>query len=409
MKKILVILCSPLFLFSQEIKHKITWESNFILESNSLDRSFLNSMLYGGYITDNMKSKWIDSGDKNNIIYAEIRNGLSYNYNFKKQSIGFSLADINSLNASFTDDLLSIGFKGNFYNQDKTLDFAGTSLRSDRFQQYKIKYGTAINNINLDIAFSYLAGNHHISYIIEKGSLYTAPFGTYLDVEYDMKAFVTDTSNFSVFANNGNGAAIDFSADFNIQEYKMQLSVSDLGFIMWNPSSITLASDSTFSFQGIEVEDVFNFNDSVLDANNIIDDEPQTNTRSFKSYIPATIHFSFIAETEYTYFKTYTAGFIAKWQPYMDNKLLSLAKINQGFRESNFTPLYYIHSVLNAKYYDIIPTLSYGGYSNDMNIGLAISRGQKNKFVIGTHQLEDAFKVKESKAASIYFSLTKYF
>ena len=140
MKKILVILCSPLFLFSQEIKHKITWESNFILESNSLDRSFLNSMLYGGYITDNMKSKWIDSGDKNNIIYAEIRNGLSYNYNFKKQSIGFSLADINSLNASFTDDLLSIGFKGNFYNQDKTLDFAGTSLRSDRFQQYKIKY-----------------------------------------------------------------------------------------------------------------------------------------------------------------------------------------------------------------------------------------------------------------------------
>jgi hypothetical protein len=70
MKKLLIIFCTPLFLFSQEGKHEIAWKSNFIFESSSLDKSFLNSMLYGGYITDNMKSKWIASGNENNIIYA---------------------------------------------------------------------------------------------------------------------------------------------------------------------------------------------------------------------------------------------------------------------------------------------------------------------------------------------------
>ncbi|MBT3621501.1 MAG: hypothetical protein HN535_01935, partial [Flavobacteriales bacterium] len=183
MKKILFILCTPLFLLAQtdENKHSIEWNTNLLFESSSLDKSFLNTMLYGGYITDSMKTNWINAGGKNNILYSEISNGLSYNFNFKKQSFGFRFADRNILNASFTDDLLRLGFEGNFHHQDKTLDFGGTSIRADRFQQYTFTYGTEIKAVKVSTSLSYLAGNHHLSYIIEKGSLYTAPFGTSLD------------------------------------------------------------------------------------------------------------------------------------------------------------------------------------------------------------------------------------
>ncbi|MEC7863637.1 MAG: DUF5723 family protein [Bacteroidota bacterium] len=409
-KKTILLLLFPFVLIAQENKYEITWKSNFLFESNSLNKNFLNSMLYGGQITDDIKSEWIASGDEeNNIINSEISNGLSYTYHFNKQSIKFEFTDINIVNSQFTDDFLRLFFEGNVDHQNETLDFSNTNIKANRFQQYKIRYSRTINSVNINGGLSYLAGNHHLSYIINQGSLYTAPFGTYLNVAYNMNAFVTDTSNFSIFANNGNGVAIDFSTNFSIQEYDIHLSLTDLGFIMWKASSISLATDSAFNFQGVEIEDIFNFNDSVLEANNIIDDVLRTNNTSFKSYIPAIIHLSVSGETDYTYLKTYTAGLLAKWQPYMDNKPLSFSKINQGFQESNFSPLYYIHSILNTKYCDFVPTLSHGGYSNDTNIGLALSKGKKNKLVIGTHHLEDIFNGEKATAVSLYFNIQLQF
>ena len=407
MKNILIICYIPLFLFAQEQEnnHTAEWNSNFLFESNGLDKSFLNSMLYGGYISSEMKAEWINLGSKNNIIHSEISNGLSYNYYFKKQNIGFCFADRNLLNSRFTDDVLRIGFEGNYNYQDESLFFDNTNIRTDRFQQYKIRYGTAINKVNIQSAISYLAGNHHLSYLLEKGSLYTAPFGTSLNIEYDMNAFVTDTSNFSAFAQNGNGLAIDFSTDFRIKEYDIHISIIDLGFIMWKPSSIILANDSNFNFQGIEVEDIFSFNDSVLEANNINNEALRTNNASFKSYIPATFHFKLSGYGDYKYLKKYTLGIQGKWQPYLDNTPLSLKKIEQGLKESNFNTLYYIQSVYSAKFYDVIPTLSHGGYSSNTNLGLALSKGKKNNFTIGTYHLEDILKNSKAQSVSIYFKI----
>jgi hypothetical protein len=185
--------------------------------------------------------------------------------------------------------------------------------------------------------------------------------------------------------------------------------MTDLGFILWNSSSRTFASDSNFSFQGVEVEDIFSFNDSVLEDNHLNNDALKTNNTSFKSYIPATVHVAVSVETEHEYFKTYTAGIVAKWQPYMDDEPLSFTKINQGFTESNFSPLYYIHTIFNTKYCDVIPKLSYGGYSKDPNIGLALSKEGKYKLLVGTHHLEDIFSGEQAKAVSVYFSVARHF
>ena len=105
----------------------------------------------------------------------------------------------------------------------------------------------------------------------------------------------------------------------------------------------------------------------------------------------------------------YSIGILAKWQPYLDNKQLSFAKINQGFKESNFSPFYYIHSISNAKYYDIITSLGYGGYSKDTKISLALSKGKKNKFIIGTHHLEEIFNGEKAKEISLYFNIILQF
>ena len=408
MKKILVILISfSQFLLAQtdENKHSIEWNTNLLFESSSLDKGFLNTMLYGGYISEVKKTKWINSGEENNVLYSEISNRLSYTFEKNNYSFGLSLSDRNILNTSFSDDLLRLVFEGNFNYQNKTLDFAGTSIRADRFQQYKCTYKTVTNKIKISTSVSYLSGINHLSYIIEKGSLYTAAFGTSLDIAYDMSAYVSDTSSLNPFKNNGNGLALGLSTEFQFKDKTIHISFSDLGFIMWDPTSLNLAIDSNFNFSGIEVKNILSFSDSVIQENNINDGILNTNQASFKSYIPANFHFRVSGYSNYKYLKNYTLGMQAKWQPYLDNTPLSFAKIRQGFNESNFKNLYYIKSILNAKYCNITPTLSYGGYSSYTNLGLELSRGKKHNLTIGTHHLEDLLKKNSAKAISVYFNI----
>jgi hypothetical protein len=67
--------------------------------------------------------------------------------------------------------------------------------------------------------------------------------------------------------------------------------------------------------------------------------------------------------------------------------------------------LYYMHSVFSTKYCDVIPTLSYGGYSSDTNFGFALSKGKKHNFTIGTYHFEDVLKSSSAKAVSVYFNI----
>jgi hypothetical protein len=408
MKKILIILLIvPHILLAQNKlnKHSIEWNTNLIFESSSLDKSFLNTMLYGGYITDSIKTNWINTGGNNNVLYSEITNGLSYSLERNNNTFGLSFKDRNILNASFTDDLLRLAFEGNFYYEDKTLDFGATSIRADRFQQYTLFYATTFKQVKLSTSISYLSGNHHLSYIIEKGSLYTAPYGTSLDIAYDINAFVSDTASLNLFENNGNGLSIGLSTEFQFKEHTIHLSFSDLGFIMWDPTSITLAADSNFAFSGIEIDDFYSFNDSLIYVDDSTEDFPSSQKGKFKSYIPAAFHFKVSGNSDYKYLKNYTFGIQGKWQPYLDNTPLSIEKIEQGFKESNFKTLYYMHSVFSTKYCDVIPTLSYGGYSSDTNFGFALSKGKKHNFTIGTHHFEDVLKSNSAKAVSVYFNI----
>ena len=410
MKKILFILCAPLFLLAQTDgnKHSIEWNTNLLFESSSLDKSFLNTMLYGGYITDSMKTKWINAGGDNNVLYSEISNGLSYTYRFKKQSIGFRFADRNILNASFTDDLLRLGFEGNFNYQNETLDFSNTNIRADRFQQYKLDYTLNFNTTSITIGGSFLAGNHHTSFIVNNGSLFTDTNGIRIDANYDIHSFVTDTSSFEPFVRNGSGLAFDLSADFSIRNHKVNIYLQDAGFIMWNAKSITLITDTNISFSGTEITDIMSFNDSILNDYNTIDDL-KTKNKSIKTYIPANFGFSVMKPSSLEYFETISTGFNAKWQPYSDNSPLSFAKLGQGIRESNYAPLYWVSAVSKLKYFNALPTLSYGGYSNDFNLGLALSKGEKNKLTIGTHHLEDVFSGDKAKSVSVYFNIKLQF
>ena len=410
MKKfVLIFLFLPFLQHAQENNHEINWHSNFKFEANSLNKQFIDALLNGAYINDSTKKDWLNLTKQSNIMHLKISNGIEYSYNFNNKFLAFSASDINYLNANIRKDLIKLVLKGNYDYQNETLNFSNSNIRANRYQQYKLTYGIKGNKISASAGIAYLVGNHHLSYIIKEGFLFTAPYGSYLDVTYDISSFITDTSDFSTLAKNGNGLAVDFSTTFNINNLKFNLSLKDLGFIMWNTSSSVLSVDSSFNFQGIEIDNIYNFNDSLIDANNVIDNITPSYNKSFKSYIPATLHLSLAGKSNYKYLNNFCTGMIAKWQPYMDDKKLSFDKIRQGFLESNYMPLFYISSIIKNKKFDILPSFSYGGFTKEENIGLAISKGNKNKLIVGSNHLEDLFKGEEAQALSLFINIKLQF
>jgi len=242
-RKIFYILFSlPFISFAQETDtnhHNITMNNYFTIESDDLNTSFLNSMLFGGFITDEMKDNWINNGDDNNRLNAELTNSIEYKYSTDKlNSYYFQLSDVNLINSSFKDDLLKLVFHGNYDYQEETLDFSNTVVRADRYQQYKFGYSYNIqkqdNLWKINTALSYLNGNHHAQINIKEATLYTSEMGTSLDLNYDINAMMTDTSDISVFAGNGNGVAMDFSIYLDKIKEGYALAIRDLGYINWN-------------------------------------------------------------------------------------------------------------------------------------------------------------------------------
>ena len=163
MKKILlyIFIVSSLALYSQDksnsyrMKHNtIQLNSHISLESNNLNTNLLNTLLYGGYIDDEMKDNWINAGNKNNKLNSEFINGIRYIFQNKNQRYFYlQISDINNLSSNFTDDFLKLILYGNFNYQGDTLDFSNTSIRINRYQQYKFGYNFNIikDNTNYNI------------------------------------------------------------------------------------------------------------------------------------------------------------------------------------------------------------------------------------------------------------------
>ena len=418
MKKILlyIFIISSLALYSQDksnsyrMKHNtIQLNSHISLESNNLNTNLLNTLLYGGYIDDEMKDNWINTGNKNNKLNSEFINGIRYIFQNKNNRYFYlQISDINNLSSNFTDDFLKLILYGNFNYQGDTLDFSNTSIRINRYQQYKFGYNFNIikdnTNYNIGTALSYLSGNHYMQLNIDEGNLYTHEMGTSLDINYDIKTMMTDTSNFSPFTNNGNGVSLDFSLHINKEDNIIGVHMRDLGFIKWKKNSIINNTDSSFRFSGIEIEDFNNvttFNDSILD----ITFSKQNNY--FRSFIPSKITFSYNKILDHKILKNIWIATHTIWQPLYVEGGINTDLIYRGFKESVYDNSLEVISNLNIEPINVNLGFRKSGITEKTNLILEIS-DNKEILKIGTFHLNEFFN-KDRNSSSLYFSLTARF
>ena len=131
------------------------------------------------------------------------------------------------------------------------------------------------------------------------------------------------------FANNGNGFAYDLVINFKLKDFDIKAYMYDFGSIKWNPSSITYNADSTFIFSGVEVDNILNFNDSILEEysnNEIFTNENSKIICSSTSYIPGQFGFNISKNINNKKISSYSGGINFKWQPHTTTKSTSFWK-----------------------------------------------------------------------------------
>ena len=408
MKRIILIFLIALNHTSFSQEKSIIFSSEINLESNAINGAIINEVFTIGYINNNLKNRIISLNEQSHVINLNLNTSFIYREKINNElSYNFSFSDVNHVNTKFDNNILKLFLKGNAEYENEKLNFATTNIRINRYQQFKLFLDYKKNKYGVGLGLSYIYGNHNLTLISKRGSIYTAPNGEYLDLNYDINSFVTDTSNLSPFEHNGNGISLDLTGSLTFLNHKLDLYMLDFGYINWNNNSQNIYVDSAFTFNGIEVNNIFDFNDSILEISNIVDQYDNINQRNstFKSYLCSNIGVKISKQVKNKRFGMITYGLNSKWQPYLDNKKLSFKKIRQGFKQSNYSSFYYITTEIITNKISIIPKIAYGGYNENFNFDLSLLLKRKFSFSLGTQHLEYLFSKELARGFGIYFKI----
>jgi hypothetical protein len=262
-------------------KKNISLSGEYYFGSTAITDKFFNYYYLGKFIDTKLKndvSKRLD--DNNNLLGAGFNASLMYTYKIKEDSSSktFYFAGIGSRNfaeANFSHDLFELYFRGNRGFEGETARFNNFHFRL--FQYQKLTWGKLVvnNGDSSKVSFGYsgsLLVAQRFNDINMSGNIYTAPHGEYLDVDANGNLHATDSSHTSFGSLNGYGASIDFYFHYPVSNsLTLNLFVNDLGFINWNNKTSVIGVDTLYHFEGVEVNDLFNFSDTLFGSHSLTD------------------------------------------------------------------------------------------------------------------------------------------
>jgi hypothetical protein len=385
----------------------IELNGNFTAKSNAFPNSFYNEFYQGGYLTDEVKQKAAKNLKNINRFGADAEFGLAFRHHldtvFKQTGWSYivKLAEKRHLNIEMTKDFFNIGFFGNAMYENKTANLANFQLDYVSYQQIGLglekTWLLKENRHQVALIANFLNGRNAQRALVTKANLFTATDGEYLDLEISGKYNRTDSlENKQMIPLSSKGAG--FSIDINYQlitkeNYKLQISIIDFGYLYWKNSAIAYSYDTLFRFEGINIPNLVSINDSLikLSSDTLIDLGKRNTAKSFKTVLPAwlAMQYSHILIPE-----KLTLNFVGRYR--FNDVYLPFIAVGGT---------YYLNKNTNASL-----SIGYGGYGI-FNYSLMIQQRVWKYFTIGlgSNQIEGLVMPNKASGQSAVFSIKSWF
>lgn len=265
-------------------KHEISLSGVADYASSSILNSMSNKLLYGGEITDAIKTASFDNHGVINRFGVNLQGEIEYRNTaaslFKKHDLGYGIkAGYYSFGGVvYPKDLFGLAFYGNAIYSGKTADFSGTSFSFSSFQ--KIGFSLIDKKNSSSITLNLVNLSSHSSLRVNEGTIY--------------QSLATDTLSLTVNANLSNTGGNSFSkgigfcldADFRLPMKGMndnvsflQILVKNVGFAFMNQPLTVNSIDTSYATTGLTFDELINSNGpltpsfSALDSLSLIDKE----------------------------------------------------------------------------------------------------------------------------------------
>ena len=180
------------------------------------------------------------------------------------------------------------------------------------------------------------------------------------------------------------GFALDLGATYEINnDFSAYFSVNDIGFISWNENPISISTNGTFTFRGIEVDLFGNEEDSDQNMEEFTDSisqifTPEVNDGGYLTWLPTDMYLG----GQYHFHKLLDFGALYRLEFYQKNVLQSLT-VSANSNLTNWLSAHLSYSIMDNSY-------------NNIGFGLMI-RGAMLQYYIVSDNIMAAFQPQHAR------------
>jgi len=240
------------------------------VESNNLSTDIL-ARLISSNINDQALIDEISSSLDNGLKIGSLQNN-EIRFTFKghkkrylrpyaKQSIAIFQRAQTALSAS--EDLVNLILNGNKATAGTAQDLSDFSYEEWLYSGLQLQFAFLIDTVPVSVGASLIVGHKHQSANTNNTTLFTAENGT--EIRFDGSFNYNSVGRPFLYGIAGVGLGIDLATEERWGKHQVKLAAQDLGFITFVDGT-NLALDSSFSFTGINVSNIFALQESIFEA-----------------------------------------------------------------------------------------------------------------------------------------------
>lgn len=256
--------------------HRLTIEAFGGYDSNVLGNDLVLGLYRGGTVSNEVRNNSLNRmGDVNRGGYL-LQGRATYAWGDSlfgqpRWMPRISLAYTSAMGMRFAKDAYSIAFFGNAPFEETTAHLAPGELFATTFQS--LSFGIEDRATASFIELSLVSGQNFNAARVSNADLYTAEDGRYLDLDLDGSFHRSDTATSSYTLGLGAAINITWCRPLHVlgASGKLSIGITDLGFIRWNASSLSISKDSSIRYDGIEVQDILDLDNLVINQASLQD------------------------------------------------------------------------------------------------------------------------------------------